>query len=222
MIPPPSSTTIDRATFASSVPGETAPIWVASLLGVFAAFGFAAAVITITPTLRAAPAPLHRASAPALPSAAVAPTRPPPAVSAVAPTNAPSAARASESRPARCPPMVVGFGFSSAEVGAEDVAALEGLATWLRGHPGSTVLVHGHADAFGKDDANLSLSRMRAGAVADHLVARGVGRGRLTVRGFGAYQPVEGAPEEAASNRRAVVYVRSGAECPWPVVEELP
>lgn len=117
---------------------------------------------------------------------------------------------------------MVSFELAATTFSAADGEALDTLAAWLFTYERATVLVHGHADAHGKDEANLQLSRVRATAVAGRLAAHGVARSRMTVRGFGSFQPVEGSAEEAASNRRVVVYVRTTDVCPWETRKDAP
>jgi outer membrane protein OmpA-like peptidoglycan-associated protein len=57
--------------------------------------------------------------------------------------------------------------------------------------PKARVFVCGYTDSTGTDEHNLKLSLKRAEAVADYLVARGVNKERLTIRGFGKDYPVE-------------------------------
>jgi outer membrane protein OmpA-like peptidoglycan-associated protein len=73
--------------------------------------------------------------------------------------------------------------------------------------PNASVYVCGHTDSTGTDDHNLKLSLKRAQAVADYLAARGVGKNRLQVRGFGKDDPVESnaTPSGRALNRRTEV-----------------
>ncbi|MEZ4267583.1 MAG: OmpA family protein [Myxococcota bacterium] len=77
------------------------------------------------------------------------------------------------------------------------------------------VAVNGHADEDGTDESNYSLSQKRASAARDYLVARGVKKGLLTVRGFGESLPrVEGQDETAfRENRRVDFTVRLGGKC---------
>lgn len=113
-----------------------------------------------------------------------------------------------------CAPLVVTFPMGSRQAAPEGMDAVDGLARWLTTHPDARVLVHGHADSMGNDDANLKLSKERAQKVAQRIEQAGVAKARITARGFGSYQPVEGEPEDAASNRRVNVYVRNASECP--------
>jgi outer membrane protein OmpA-like peptidoglycan-associated protein len=130
---------------------------------------------------------------------------------------APSTLTAAASNPAErvaCPAVTVLFPFGSVEPPESAKADLELLAQWMTLHGFATVVIDGHADSTGDEETNLILSRDRAKSVARLLERSGVGRARMTVRGFGRYQPVEGAPEDASANRRVVLNFRGGSACP--------
>lgn len=188
--------------------GEDAPLWLAPLLAVF---GLAAVIVTarlfvppeVIPLVSSSDATFDHpvgAGSSAVPEAVTAPA------SAVQATTSPKSIT--------CPALSFGFESAAIDVSSSARSKVADLASWLVAHPTANVLVHGHSDAYGNDDANLALSRTRANTVSRQLVAAGVARSRITARGFGAYQPVEGVPEEAASNRRVVVYVKDTTECP--------
>ena len=63
-------------------------------------------------------------------------------------------------------------------------------------------LIEGHTDSVGAYSSNVDLSRRRAQAVADYLVAQGVDRSRLEVKGFGPDQPLAGRSKADGANRR--------------------
>jgi outer membrane protein OmpA-like peptidoglycan-associated protein len=73
--------------------------------------------------------------------------------------------------------------------------------------PHALVYVCGYTDATGSEEHNLRLSLKRAQAVADYLVARGIDKDRLKIRGFGKDYPVETNATAAgrALNRRTEV-----------------
>lgn len=118
-----------------------------------------------------------------------------------------------------CPPSFeVHFQRGSAE---SDPAALEAeapaLIEWLGHHPEAELVVEGHADSFGAEEANLALSYRRAEAVVDDLVARGAPADRLTPHGLGEYQQMVGEPGESGANRRVSISVPGLESCPGPV-----
>ncbi|PYQ54057.1 MAG: hypothetical protein DMF78_07545 [Acidobacteria bacterium] len=112
------------------------------------------------------------------------------------------------------------FDFDKATLKPEAVAALDALATVIKGYPQSAITVEGHTDAKGNDAYNQTLSERRARSVADWLAANaGVSADRLRARGFGRTRPVapntrpDGADDPAgrARNRRVeVVLVKAG------------
>lgn len=63
-------------------------------------------------------------------------------------------------------------------------------------------VIEGHTDSSGQAAANRDLSQRRAAAVANYLVAQGVGRERLEVKGFGSDAPLSGHRAADPANRR--------------------
>jgi OOP family OmpA-OmpF porin len=95
-------------------------------------------------------------------------------------------------------------------------AELDALARRVLATPTiDAVHVIGHSDRIGKDASNVELSRKRAAAVRDHLVAAGVPADKVTAVGRGSVEPVatcEGERGQAlidclAPNRRVEVRV---------------
>ena len=62
--------------------------------------------------------------------------------------------------------------------------------------------IEGHTDAVGSRAGNVALSQRRAQSVADFLIAMGVPRSRLDVRGYGPDRPLPGTSGASAQNRR--------------------
>lgn len=84
----------------------------------------------------------------------------------------------------------VAFRQSSAELRSSSNALLDrvaGLAGECRQH---SLAITGHTDASGDEALNRKLSRARAQAVADYLIAKGVAPDRLLVIGAGSSQPI--------------------------------
>lgn len=93
----------------------------------------------------------------------------------------------------------------------ESIAELDKIVAILKENPALRVQIGGHTDNVGKDADNLILSAMRAKAVVDHVVSKGILAARLTSRGFGAAVPVaDNATEKGrALNRRTEMTVIS-------------
>ena len=101
------------------------------------------------------------------------------------------------------------FDFGSARLREESGPVLDEITRYAQSHPGVALALDGHTDAVGDDDANLALSRDRAEAVRQALVARGVAAGSLHSAGFGETRPVAGndTSQGRASNRRVTLRV---------------
>ncbi|MXP48010.1 OmpA family protein [Altererythrobacter luteolus] len=92
---------------------------------------------------------------------------------------------------------------------------------------GGDIVLRGHTDAGGNDNANLRASERRAEAVKDWFVENGTAEDRITVVGLGEQNPArpnanpDGTPndENRAYNRRVMVHIAVPEEL---VVEETP
>jgi outer membrane protein OmpA-like peptidoglycan-associated protein len=98
-------------------------------------------------------------------------------------------------------------GSATLQAGAQD--KLRRFAEVLNRYPRTTVQIIGHTDSRGTEESNDELSRRRARAVADELVADGVSSSRITTLGRGATRPVatNDTPEGRAQNRRVEIDV---------------
>jgi outer membrane protein OmpA-like peptidoglycan-associated protein len=101
------------------------------------------------------------------------------------------------------------FGLDSAVVRPEAQANLRNLATDLGKYPDTDLMIVGHTDSTGTESYNLALSRRRAMAVSDYLVAQGVTRTRLKMDGRGELEPVasNATDEGRQQNRRVEVAI---------------
>lgn len=101
------------------------------------------------------------------------------------------------------------FSRGSAELGSRARAALSAQARWLNRWREFEAAIEGHADEAGSEQEIMRLSRERAEAVRQRLVAEGVAPTRLAVVAQGNTQPVAvcEAPECRAQNRRVVTLV---------------
>lgn len=86
------------------------------------------------------------------------------------------------------------FEFNSADLSPPARGIVGEVFQAVKGLPNRRIAVEGHTDSVGTVAYNQELSEQRAQAVADEMVAQGVSRRRIIVRGFGESDPV-------ASNR---------------------
>lgn len=109
--------------------------------------------------------------------------------------------------------LTVQFAFNSAEITGVAFQEMLGLLRFLREHPSTSAVIEGHTDSRGEADYNQQLSERRAQAVVEALSNSGIGRDRLTARGYGESKPVASNETEdgRAQNRRVTVVV-SGSE----------
>jgi OmpA-OmpF porin, OOP family len=152
-----------------------------------------------TPTV-ATPTPIPAPAAPTTTSAAIAPASPAAQSAATATIAAPAAARPSLS-------LLIQFDFNSARIKTESQQALSRLAQALKSEDllASQFSIEGHTDATGRAEYNLKLSRERADAVREILVAQGIASSRLQSTGKGATELANSADPAAAENRRVKI-----------------
>ena len=95
------------------------------------------------------------------------------------------------------------------------VADLEAIMETEQMAAGGAIVLRGHTDSVGDDEANLRVSERRAEMVRDWLLEQGVGEERITVIAIGEQRPIapnaqlDGTPDEAgrAANRRVDVTI---------------
>lgn len=89
--------------------------------------------------------------------------------------------------------LLTGVTFQTGAVAlvGDDIASLQALADYMADHADLQVSIVGHTDSQGGLDGNIAISRRRAAAVIERLVADyGVARGRLTAAGMGYLSPI--------------------------------
>lgn len=109
----------------------------------------------------------------------------------------------------------VSFAEANGELSAAALEDLEAILASPQMAEGGAIVLRGHTDSTGFDEANLRVSRRRADMVRDWLVERGVAEDRITVIAIGEQRPVapnaklDGTPDEAgrAANRRVDVSI---------------
>ncbi|MBM4382162.1 MAG: OmpA family protein [Deltaproteobacteria bacterium] len=90
------------------------------------------------------------------------------------------------------------------------LSRLDSVAATINRYPDADVIVKGHTDSQGPEDANMRLSEDRAVMVKNHLVLKNVDVRRITTLGFGESQPMatNATPEGRAMNRRVEIELR--------------
>jgi OOP family OmpA-OmpF porin len=134
------------------------------------------------------------------------------AVTTALTVDLPAAVAAVPLTPARCARALndavlvqpIGFDPGSAVFESGSGDKLDRLASILRRCTPAPIEIGGHTDSQGSTDLNQRLSRARAEAVLDALLARGVRLDNMRARGYGESQPVASNDTEAgrALNRR--------------------
>jgi len=84
----------------------------------------------------------------------------------------------------------VTFKQSSTNIRAASLATLDRITEFAHNCQLGTISITGHTDASGNESWNRQLSLMRAQAVAEHLMDRGVIATRLIVSGSGSAEPI--------------------------------
>ena len=93
----------------------------------------------------------------------------------------------------------VTFKTNSAVITPTSKLVLDSAVAYLKARPNAAAEVRGHTDSVGNDAANMRLSKARAEAVRDYLVAGGIDAGRLTANGYGETEHI--APNDTPAGR---------------------
>jgi outer membrane protein OmpA-like peptidoglycan-associated protein len=67
---------------------------------------------------------------------------------------------------------------------------LDKLVATLQDNPNVKIELSSHTDCRGKDAYNLTLSQKRAKSAVDYLISKGIGKDRVTSKGYGETKPV--------------------------------
>jgi OOP family OmpA-OmpF porin len=160
------------------------------------------------------------------------------------PAPAPEAAPEPAPAPAPCQPPVAGqpvsfegckigdtivlhgvnFEFNKASLTLNAKTLLDQVADALLARKDIKVEIDGHTDGVGSAPYNQKLSEARAASVKKYLEGRGVGRGRMSSKGFGKSMPIaDNATDEGREqNRRVELKVTDSASAGAPPSEGQP
>ena len=96
------------------------------------------------------------------------------------------------------------FKINKADINETFQKQLDEVYKLLVEHPNKRLNLSGHACILGPDAFNKYLSKQRAREVMNYLVAKGIARERILVRGYGSSQPLgdNNTFEGRAMNRR--------------------
>ena len=99
------------------------------------------------------------------------------------------------------------FDAGSATITPELAAEYDRFIPILEAFPNVSLLIIGHSDQRGSEEQNFTISRNRAQAVNDYVVAKGISPVRITSRAVGEADLLTEADDEAslALNRRTEV-----------------
>ncbi len=152
---------------------------------------------TVGPPVAVAPTPPPAAprQPPAAPPAVETPvTRQP------APAEAPAAPPPKPALVAPAPPPMkdVFFAFDRHSIRADQKAALNENAAWLKAHAGSKLTVEGHCDERDTAEYNLALGERRAKAVKEYLIGAGIAADRISTISYGEERPFVLGHDESA------------------------
>lgn len=105
------------------------------------------------------------------------------------------------------------FDVGSSVLDANGRGTLEDVADVINDYPKTAVVVQGHTDSTGSEEANQYLSERRAGSVEGYLVNRGVDPQRMTSIGYGESYPVaeNGSSSGRQQNRRVDILLKANA-----------
>lgn len=101
------------------------------------------------------------------------------------------------------------FEFNSYELSGESEGELKTLASFLKNNQGLKVEIGGYTDSIGSESYNLDLSEKRAREVYQYLTGQGIAPSRLTYKGYGESESLQGTED---SQRRKTTFKVTGAE----------
>jgi outer membrane protein OmpA-like peptidoglycan-associated protein len=102
----------------------------------------------------------------------------------------------------------VRFATNSYEINNTINSIMDAFAEYLNANPRFHVVLQGHTDNVGSDQDNVILSENRAKTIYNYLIAKGIGKSRLSYKGYGASKPIaDNSTEEGRARNRRTVFV---------------
>ncbi|MBR3712971.1 MAG: OmpA family protein, partial [Bacteroidales bacterium] len=105
----------------------------------------------------------------------------------------------------------INFETNSSTLNPSSYEELDMLVDNLKMNADIRIELSAHTDDIGADAYNFKLSDMRAAAVAEYLIAKGITKSRIISKGYGKTQPLvpNTSDENRAKNRRVELKVIS-------------
>ncbi len=105
--------------------------------------------------------------------------------------------------------MYINFDTDKAAIKEESRSTIDQIIALLRENPALKVSIEGHTDNTGTAQHNKTLSEQRAQAVLNAVVQGGIGKERLSSRGWGQEKPIaDNRTEEGKAKNRRVEIVK--------------
>lgn len=111
--------------------------------------------------------------------------------------------------------IIIHFDLDKSFIRSDAQTELEKLVVFMKENPHVKVDIQSHTDSRADDAYNVALSERRAASTLNYLVQRGISKDRLTAKGFGETQLVNGcvngvkcSDDEHEKNRRSEFIVR--------------
>ncbi len=103
--------------------------------------------------------------------------------------------------------LYINFETSKAEINPESQGIIEQVAQMMNLDKSLKISVEGHTDNAGNPKTNQKLSESRANAVMQGIIAKGIDKGRLAAKGWGAVKPLadNNTEDSKARNRRVEI-----------------
>jgi outer membrane protein OmpA-like peptidoglycan-associated protein len=105
-------------------------------------------------------------------------------------------------------PGNITFQTGSADLNANFFKVLDGVGMVVKEYDKTLVVIEGHTDSVGSDDANQSLSERRASAVSHYLGSKGINSQRVLTAGFGEARPIASNDDDSGRSQNRRVEVR--------------
>ena len=105
---------------------------------------------------------------------------------------------------------IIFFNSNSTEINETTAEALMGIIDILNKYPYAKLSIEGHADSIGNSNLNQKVSELRANAVRNYLIQKGIDASRLTAIGYGENKPIATnlTRKGRAQNRRVEIRIK--------------